>query len=249
MKEKLIGVIVDDEKSARDVLLNLLTRFCPSIEIADSFSNVEDAQIAIKQINPDVVFLDIEMPNYSGFEIIDFFDTINFEIIFITAYNNYALRAFEVAALDYLLKPIEIDRLQKAVSRLEDNIRIKQSEKKYNLLKKTLSSKSIEQITIWEKGENHFVNTNDIIGIEAQEAYAKVYTQSQKKYVVSKNLKHFENLLCENENFMRVHKSWIINLDYITSYKKNILEIKLAGDLVAKLSKYKKSDFENKLKK
>jgi two-component system LytT family response regulator len=109
---KIKAIIVDDEESARDVLQNLLLLFCPNVEVVAKCENVLKAVDAINKEQPDLVFLDIEMPNYAGYEIVNFFDKINFEIIFVTAYDQYAVRAFEVAAIDYLLKPIDIDRLK-----------------------------------------------------------------------------------------------------------------------------------------
>ena len=116
--KKIRAILVDDEESARDVLENLLKRFCPEVELLAKCTNVEQAVASIRELQPDLVFLDIEMPNYAGYEIVKFFPEINFELIFVTAYDKYAIRAFEVSAVDYLLKPIDIDRLKNAVSRV-----------------------------------------------------------------------------------------------------------------------------------
>jgi len=241
--ESIKAIIVDDEESARSVLNNLLQRYCPNVIVVDKFSNVEDAVKGINQINPDVVFLDIEMPNYAGYEIVNFFNEINFEIIFITAYDKYAIKAFEVSAVDYLLKPIDIDRLKISVNKLTEKIKNKKGNENYKILTNTLQSNEIKNIIFNEKGSQIIIETENIIAIEAQESYSMIYT-NEKKHIVSKNLKHFENVLKENLNFIRTHKSWIINTNNLIKYTKSKLELELDNGLIAKLSKYKKSEFE-----
>lgn len=243
METKIKAIIVDDEESARSVLNNLLQRYCPNVIVVDKFSNVEDAVKGINQINPDVVFLDIEMPNYAGYEIVNFFNEINFEIIFITAYDKYAIKAFEVSAVDYLLKPIDIDRLKISVNKLTEKIKNKKGNENYKILTNTLQSNEIKNIIFNEKGSQIIIETENIIAIEAQESYSMIYT-NEKKHIVSKNLKHFENVLKENLNFIRTHKSWIINTNNLIKYTKSKLELELDNGLIAKLSKYKKSEFE-----
>lgn len=183
------------------------------------------------------------MPNYAGYEIVKFFEEIPFEIIFVTAYDKYALRAFEVAAIDYLLKPIDIDRLRSAVSKVKSRVDLKQNAERLQLLSKTLQTKEVKSILISEKGNQHLVIVDSIIAIEAQESYCYIYTTG-KKYMVSKNLKHFESIFSDNVDFVRVHKSWLIAKKHILNYSKSDLSIKLVNGLTAKLSKYKKAEFE-----
>lgn len=243
---KIKAILVDDEESARDVLENLLRRFCPEIDLLDKCNNVEQAVESIKQHKPNLVFLDIEMPNYAGYELVDFFTEINFEIIFVTAYDQYAIKAFEVSAVDYLLKPIEIERLKESVSRVSPKFNKEQSQVRIDHLKETLSHSSIQSILATKNGNQYVVNINDIIAIEAQESYSCIHTKSDK-YVMSKNLKHFERLLSEHTNCIRSHKSWIVNVNYVVHYSKSDLSIKLESDIIAKLSKYKKTEFEDLL--
>lgn len=244
---KMKVVIVDDEQSARDILSNLLLRFCEDIEIVGIFSNVEEAVVGIKEKQPDLVFLDIEMPNYAGYEIVQFFEEVNFEIIFITAYDKYALRAFEVSAVDYLLKPIDIDRLKLAVKKASEKVGLKQHAEKYQLLQSTLKTNELKNIIIFEKGMQFILALDTIIAVEAQESYCYIYT-TLKKYMVSKNLKHFENILTTDQRFLRIHKSWIISKNHIEKYSKTDLLIILTNGIQAKLSKYKKVEFEEELK-
>lgn len=239
----ITAIIVDDEESARDVLENLLGRFCPSVQLLDKCNSVEQAIASIAKHAPQLVFLDIEMPNYAGFEIVNFFEKIDFEIVFVTAYDQYAIKAFEVSAVDYLLKPIDIERLQAAVAKACNSIDLKATAERMALLGNTLQSKEIRSIALAENGQQHIVALENIIAIEAQESYCFVHTFG-KKIMVSKNLKHFETMLEAIPTFIRVHKSWIVNTQHIVSYSKSMLVIQMAQGVSAKLSKYKKAEFE-----
>jgi len=243
---KLTAILVDDEESARDVLANLLLRFCPEVELLAKCENIPQAVDEIKHHKPDFVFLDIEMPKYAGFEIVKFFDQVDFDIIFVTAYDRYAVRAFEVAAVDYLLKPIDIARLKDAVSRVKKRADGKNHTNQLNVLTQTLESKSVKNIMVTDKGEQFVVPVESIVAIEAQESYCQIYTTS-RKYLVSKNLKHFETVLEENKLFFRTHKSWLINRSFLLHYSKSNFTITLANNVSAKLSKYKKEEFEKAL--
>ena len=243
---KIKAVLVDDEESARDVLENLLRRFCPEVDLLKKCNNVEQAVEAIKVYKPDLVFLDIEMPNYRGYELLNFFTEINFEIIFVTAYDRYAIKAFEVSAVDYLLKPIEIDRLKESVGRVSTKLDSGLNQEKIDHLRNTLKGNSLQSILVTKNGNQYVVALKDIIAIEAQESYSCIHTTSGN-YLISKNLKHFERMLEEENSFIRVHKSWIINTHFILHYSKSELTIKLKTEIVAKLSKYKKSEFEQSL--
>jgi len=240
---RIKAVLVDDEESARDVLENLLQRFCPEVELLKKFPTVVQAVEGINELKPDLVFLDIEMPNYAGYEIVKFFEDIPFEIIFVTAYDKYALRAFEISAVDYLLKPIDIERLKAAVSKVRAKVDLKQNAERLQLLNRSLQSREVKSILIAEKGSQHLVSVSSIIAIEAQESYCYIHTP-EKKYMASKNLKHFEGIFADHPSFIRVHKSWLIAKEHVVNYSRSDLSINLAGGLSAKLSKYKKAEFE-----
>lgn len=242
--EKIRAVIVDDEESARDVLENLLLLFCNNVEIVAKCTNVMDAVTAISQLKPDVVFLDIEMPKYAGYEIVNFIDEIDFEIIFVTAYDQYAIRAFEVAALDYLLKPVNIERLQSSLQRVRMRITsLNHQKEQLQHLKNSIESKEVKSLLIFDKSEQQVLPFETIIALEAQESYTIIHTIDQT-YVVSKNLRHFENTLEGIGRFFRAHRSWIVNKEHITSFSKTDLTICLTGQLTTKLSKYRKAEFE-----
>ena len=244
MSEKIKAILADDEESARDVLENLLKRFCPEIELLGKYENLESAVIGIKKLKPDLVFLDIEMPNYAGYEITRFFEHIDFEIIFITAYDSYAVKAFEVSDLDYLLKPIDIERLKNSVQRAQVRIGKNSLTENLNLLEQTIKNKVISNLMISEKGMQHRVELDNIIAIEAQESYCFLFTNS-KKYLVSKNLRHFENILQDHPDFLRTHKSWIINKKHLISYSNTDNTITMSGNIEARLSKYRKGEFDH----
>ena len=125
------AIIVDDERSAREILSGLLVRYCPQINIVEKCKGLKEAVEAIKKQKPSLVFLDIEMPNYAGYEIVSFFEEIDFEIIFVTAYDQYALKAFEISAVDYLLKPVTIERLKLSVDRFVEKQKLTNSHKSY----------------------------------------------------------------------------------------------------------------------
>lgn len=240
---KLRAILVDDEESARDVLQNLLLRFCPDVELIAKCENVLEAVDVINKEHPDLVFLDIEMPNYAGYEIANFFKEINFEIIFVTAYDQYAIRAFEIAAIDYLLKPIDIERLKSSIARVKTQRNTEQQAHRLALLSNTLESKQLKNIVVSDKGQQNIIPIESIIAIEAQESYCIIHT-NEKKIVASKNLKHFETILESLPQFIRVHKSWMVNKEHIKNYSKSDLSIQLSNGLTTKLSKYKKAEFE-----
>ncbi|HRP89200.1 MAG TPA: response regulator [Edaphocola sp.] len=247
--KKIRAIITDDEAAARNVLAQLLTLECPEIEVIDTCSDVPSTVLSIKKHQPDVVFLDIQMPGYSGYEIIDFLENINFEIIFVTAFDHYAIKAFELNAIDYLLKPVNRLRLVQAVEKLSNKLHEKKTLEQYRLLKQSFTNQTFEHIVISEIGKQSIIQLDHIIAIEANGAYSFIHLIDSKPLTVTKNIKQFETILPSNNNFFRSHKSWIINVSHIRNYKKTFLEIMLSNDLMAKLSKYRKEEFESLLKK
>lgn len=249
MPKTFNAILVDDEDSARNILSNLILNFCPQINIVDKCEDVEQAVKSINIHKPDLVFLDIEMPNYAGYEITSFFDKIDFEIIFITAYDHYAIKAFQVSAVDYLLKPIDINRLKEGVDKFISKSKNKNASLNYEVLIESLRDDKIKKIVVPHQGDQKIVALENIIAIEASESYSYIHTNNSQKYIVSKNLKHFETLFDKNKNFIRTHKSWIINLDFLKEYSKSKLILELENSIQAKLSKYKKPQFEQQIMK
>ena len=160
-----------------------------------------------------------------------------------TAYDQYAIRAFEIAAIDYLLKPIDIERLKRAVERVQLQLNLEQQAQRLSLLKNTLETTEITNIVVSDRNQQHIIPIELIVAIEAQESYCVIHTV-EKQFIASKNLKHFETLFEALPQFFRVHKSWLINKFYLQNYSKSDLTIQLSNGLITKLSKYKKAEFE-----
>lgn len=245
--ERIKAIISDDEEAARNVLSHLLGLECPEVEVLALCHDVPQTVQAIKELKPDVVFLDVQMPGYAGYEIVDFLDEINFDIIFVTAFDQYAIKAFELNAIDYLVKPINRKRLVQAVEKLSVKLTGKKTIAQFHLLKESLTEKTLDHIVISEVGRQIIIQFSDIIAIEAAAAYSHIHLLNGKQQTVSKNIKQFENLLPENGTFFRSHKSWIINLSHIQQYSKLEMEINLTGGIIAKLSKYRKDNFRELL--
>lgn len=242
------AILIDDEERSQRVLKSLLIQFCPDVNVLDVCSNVPDAVLSINKLQPDVVFTDIEMPGYSGFELLEFFKDINFEIIFTTGYHEYALKAFQVSAIDYLLKPIQIDQLEKAVAKLKAK-QLTNMENRLNVLKENLKQTEIHKIALPTFDGLLFIDVATIICMEADGAYTHVICQGGKDIHVSKKLKYFELLLENRNQFFRVHRSAIININFIEKYSKAESYLLLQNKKNIKISRDKKGDFESFIKK
>lgn len=186
------AVIVDDEPGARNVLSHLLDLGHPEVQIVASCENLIDAVPKIKGLQPDVVFLDVEMPEYSGYEIARFFDEIEFQIVFITAYDKYAIKAFEINAVDYILKPIEWPRLAAAIEKISLSLKQQQNLKRYHEMLQTLENQKSPSLILTESGKKQVIKLTDIIAFCAKGAYSEVYVKEDKPIVVSKNIGTFE---------------------------------------------------------
>ncbi|CAM1349105.1 MULTISPECIES: LytR/AlgR family response regulator transcription factor [Tenacibaculum] len=240
---KIQAVIVDDELNARENLRYLLNAFCKEVEIVSEVANVDEATVAINKHKPQLVFLDIEMPRKNGFQLLDEFSEIDFQIIFITAYDMYAIKAFEVAAIDYLLKPIDIERLQEAVKKVKKSIKNTEfSKANLNVLKE--NKKALQKIAIPYKTDYVILDIDNVLCIEADRMYSVVYTKNNKKYMVAKKLSYYENLLCNKKDFVRLHRSWIVNINKIEVYSKKEKEVTLESDFKVPVSKSYKENFE-----
>lgn len=247
---KITAIIIDDEERARSVLANLLYRASPNIKIISSCNSLLDGVDAIKKHKPDVVFLDVQMPNYAGYEIADFVEKIDFEIIFVTAFDHYAIKAFELNAIDYLVKPIDRQKLTQTIHKLEQKIRQKSALIDYQNLLKTIQHKAYNKLVIPELGDRRIVDLEHVVAIQADGAYSIFHLKDQKSFTTSKNLKYFEETLPQDTFFFRSHRAWIINLNYIESLNKTEYFISLSkGKLKAKISRTRIDDFERMILK
>jgi two-component system LytT family response regulator len=238
------AIIVDDEQHARQVTENMLHLYCPEVKVLTGCSNVPDAVLAIKEHKPDVVFLDIEMPDYNGFTLLKFFDEVFFQIVFVTAYSQYALQAFELAAVDYLLKPLQADKLKEAVERLRQKLSTKDLKQQLELLQENLNNGSMSKIALPISDGILFVNVDDILYLMADGAYTELNLTNDSKVIVSRKLKFFEDLLLKRKNFFRIHRSYLINLNFVNKYNRSESIIALDNNVALPVSKDRKKEFE-----
>lgn len=242
------AIIIDDEERSRNLLASLLQEYCSKVEVVAIAANVPEGVLAINKVKPDVVFLDVEMPEYSGFELLDFFREIDFEIIFVTAYSQYAIKAFEVSAIGYLLKPVEITLLQQVVEKVKQKKEQVANQQRLELLKDTLQADEVRKIAFPMGDGLLFVEVTDIVFMEADGAYTNVYLRNGSKVLVSKKLKFFEEILSNRKIFFRSHRSHLINLNFIKKYLKGESTILMDNNSSLQLSRDRKQEFESTLK-
>lgn len=238
------AIITDDEKSAREVLELMFQTHFPEIKIVGKCEDLPQTIKAIQKLKPDVVFLDIEMPGYNGLEILDFFneEDINFELIFVTAYSEFAIRAFKLSAIDYLLKPVMLDDLFNAIEKLKKNISKRDLMDKLSTLKNNLVHESARRLCIPSSEGNHIISVSDILYFSADGSYTRIMLKDKPSLYIAKKLKYFEDVLAEDNNFIRIHRSFMVNLKYVTRHKKGEFSLTMEnGDSVA-ISREKKED-------
>ena len=216
--EALKTILIDDELSSLQNLLQKLQEFCPAVKVVPTAERPEDAVLLINRHKPDVVFLDIEMPRMNGFKMLEEFKEIDFEIIFITAYNHYAINAIRISAFDYLVKPVAIEDLQQTTERL-GNFSLKKTRERADLLKHNLANPKSQEdnIAIPTNDGLEFIQIKHIIRIESSSNYSKIILQNGHNMLVTRQLKDFEELL-QDYRFYRVHHSHLVNLNFISKY-------------------------------
>lgn len=216
------AIIIDDEKRARHLLSNLLTEYCASITSIEEAQDLASGVDLIKTSKPDVVFLDIEMPNQSGLDILEYFpNQIDFKIIFVTAYNQYAIEAFKLSAVDYLLKPVDTTELKEAIIKAEEAIKANNLNDQLNKLRDSLKQLSIDKIALEIPKGIMFASHNDIVYFEADGMYTNVQLMDGKQKTICKPLKHFVEQLERNAMFFKCHRSYLINLKYVDELVKD----------------------------
>lgn len=241
-------LIVDDEHKSREILRILIEDFCDNAQVVALCPSVADALLAIDEHKPHVVFLDIQMQGETGFDLLEKIKKIDFEIIFTTAYSEYAIKAFKFSAIDYLLKPIDIEELKKSVSKVE---------KKVN---SDFSARLEQLVQNLKGGSNHrfklalpssdglmFVKVDEIIYCEASSNYTNIFMADGKKYIVSRTLKEYEDLLAD-QDFFRIHNSYLINLNAIKKYVRGEGGyVVMTNDKSLDVSKRKKESFLSRI--
>lgn len=244
-------LIVDDEHHGRQSLQRALEQYCPETEIVGICDSPETGIEAIRKLRPDLVFLDIQMPNLSGFDVLQQVAPIQFEVIFVTSYDKYAIKAIKFSALDYLLKPLDVDDLIHAVRKAAEQLKKKGGDHRYLSVLHNIdyTSGKIEKLAVPTLEGIDFFKTDDIIYCHADGSYTTLYLTGQPKKLISKNLKEFEDLLGPS-GFCRVHNSFLINMKHIQKYiKGDGGYVILTGNHKVDISRRRKDAFLNLLDK
>jgi len=250
MSTKLKAIIVEDEEASRITLNNYLNKYCTNVEVLDMADSVQTGLESIKKHQPDVVFLDIEMPYGNAFDLLEQLDNIDFEIIFVTAYRDYAIKALNLSAAYYILKPINIDELVLAVDKISQHKKEGETVFHTKILMDNIKSNNIQhkKIVLPQMDGFEVVNVNEIIRAEADDNYTNFYLTNGKTFLVSKTLKHFDELLNEFD-FVRVHKSHLVNLQYITKYIKGKGgQVRMSDDSYVDVSPLRKKELLERFK-
>ncbi|MEW4923592.1 LytTR family DNA-binding domain-containing protein [Algibacter sp. 2305UL17-15] len=214
---KLTAIIVEDEETSRQILKNYLQKYCPNVNVIGEAANVDEALVLIRNNDLDLVFLDVEMPYGNAFDLLEKVGDVDFETIFVTAYNHYAIEALNAHASYYLMKPISIDELIKAVDYVTE-IKTKENALQDEVLVPKIATIN-GKITIPQQSGFEVLNTADILYCKADDNYTEIYLNNNKRKIVSKTLKYFEEAL-RDSSFARVHKSYLVNVNEVVKYQK-----------------------------
>jgi len=220
-QDMLPTIIIDDEAHVRETLSQLVAKFCPQVQVIGEAFSVESGFKAIRELHPQLVLLDIHMGDGSAFDLLKKFETFDFKIIFITAYEKYAVQAFRFAAIDFLLKPVNPEELADAVKRAESIVQHQLNTQLQTLEENMKSDIRQKKKIVLKTMENiYLVSLQDITHLESDRSYTTVHTLKHDRIVISKPLKDFDDLLCD-DGFYRVHKSFLINMMHIERFEKH----------------------------
>lgn len=211
--KKIRSIIIEDEPEAKYMLQTLIEKYCPEVQVIGEASTVKEGVDTIKKLLPDLVFLDIEMPGEKGLKLFDYFDEVDFEVIFTTAYNQYAINALRLSALDYLLKPVDLDELRGAINQFKKKQDKQLLYQSLSLQLSTQNNKPPKRLVLPSKNSFIFLDIDQIMYCSADGSYT-TFVCKDKKYLVAKTMKEYADLL-EDFGFIRVHRSTIVNLDYV----------------------------------
>lgn len=245
--KRINAIVVDDEKLSREVLTTYITDFCEGVDIVAECDSVKTAFKAISDSRPQLVFLDIEMPNGNGFELLKLYKTLPFKVIFVTAFSEFAIRAFRFSATDYLLKPVKVDELVEAVNKVRHELEHNQSGQNIQVLLESLTNHNgeINQIIVPDNKGFTVIKLDEIIMCEA-DGYCTYFLLIGKRKVCStKSIKHFEDIF-NNQQIIRVHRSYLVNRLKVKGYTKQG-EIMLEENLNCPLGNNYRQQFLNKI--
>lgn len=214
-------ILIDDEMDSLEALGLLLERYCPGIEQVAHCRNAREGLAAIAEHQPDLLFLDIEMPGKTGFQMLEELESKELEVIFVTAYDQYAIDAIKVSAMDYLLKPVDEEELVQATAKARERLAKRQSSKQLEVLLTNINSgkNGFQKLAIPTLDGLHFVNVSDILYCSAEGNYTTIHCLNKERYVISKTLKDTTELLSD-PSFFRTHQSYLVNLNYLKRYIK-----------------------------
>lgn len=247
MNNKIRTVIIEDEHKSLLTLQTLLERYCPEVVVIGTGNCVKAGIKAVEELNPDLVFLDIAMPDGDAFDLLNQLDQVNFEIIFITAYNDFALKAFEFSALHYLLKPINYIELQDAVGRFQKIMPINQMQSRLDILNSSLKN-HFDKISLPSNDGLIIVQIKEIIRFEAAGNYSTVFLSTGDSIIVTKTLNQFEEILTGLQ-FIRIHNTHLINLQYVKKYQRGQGgTVTLENGTALTVSRTRKNEFMEGLK-
>lgn len=250
-RESIKALIIDDSAQARKLLQLMINEHAPDVSVVGEAENAVEGYRLIEKFQPDAIFLDIEMPGKSGLQLAESLIGKNIpgKIVFTTAYNAYALKAFRLSAIDYLLKPIQEDQLMEAIEKLKEDKINRNNELQLKILSTNLKEERNNVLCIPIQGGFEYLHIEEIEFLEADGSYVKINCSDKRSKTFSKNLKYFENALAENSNFLRTHRSYLVNMDYMTSYiKSDGANIQLKSGQVIPVSRERKQDVQNYLK-
>ncbi len=212
------SIIIDDEQHCISALLADLGKNCPAVEITEVCHSAKEGIMAIKKLNPDLIFLDVEMPWMTGFEMLEILGDVNFSIIFTTAHDEFAAKAFRISAVDYLLKPIDANDLKAAVQKVEKKMEAGSSVQHIsNLLRNMRQPSAQQKVALPQREGYEFVDISSILYCNADGAYTKIFIEGKKPMLISRTLGDVEELL-PPEIFQRIHHSTLVNVTYISQF-------------------------------
>jgi two-component system, LytTR family, response regulator len=243
---EIVSVIIDDERANRELIKSMIPRLNPAFVIAGEAEGVESGFSEISRLNPAVVFLDIRMGDGTGFDLLRKFRKISFEVVFVSAFDEYAINAFEFNALDYVLKPVGTDKFRQTLLRVQN--RIGNNFSYFDSVTKAAqgyepNSLIINRIPIHHNGQVTLVDLKDIMYIRAHEGYTELVQSKQVRFVSSKQLSDYHFILDSLPNFMKITKGCYVNVNYISSYSKGLLNsITMKDESVHEISRRKKTE-------
>ena len=252
MEERIKAILVDDESKSRTVMRSLLENFSAAIELVGEAANIDTAFDLIQMQKPQLVFLDIQMPRGNGFDLLKKFEEVPFEVIFVTSFDKYAISAIKFSALDYLLKPVEVNDLKDAVEKAIKTIGQKQDSGKQivNLLHSLDANEKDLKIAV-QVGKNiKLINTSNIVYIESDGLYCNITTVNNERFIIAKYLKEFEDYFGDTSSFVRIHRSCLLNVTQIKGY--NVGEpciIEMMTGKTFEVARRKKQEVLERLKK